>query len=136
MVLQRFQAAKLKLKTSKWELSQKEVKFLGHIVSREGVKTDPDKVQTVRDWVTPRCLTELKSFLGFVGYYRRFCPDHATLTKPLYQLASKNVPFIWTETQENAFQTMKSLMTEAPILAYPDQELGFIVDADSSNFGI
>ena len=74
---------KLKLKPEKCKLFQKEVAYLGHIVSSSGVATDPDKVTAVKNWPTPKCVPEVRSFLGFVGYYRRFCPDFATVAKTL-----------------------------------------------------
>ena len=77
-VLQKFRSAGLKLKPSKCELFQKQVKYLGHVVSASGVSADPDKVKAVHDWKRPTCATELRAFLGFVGYYRRFYPDFAT----------------------------------------------------------
>lgn len=91
-VLQRFRTANLKLKPSKCELLQKEVKFLGYVVSSHGVSTDQDKVRAVREWETPRCQAEVRTFLGFVGYYRKFCPDFATAAKPLNRLTAKGAP--------------------------------------------
>ena len=92
-VFQRFRAARLKLKPSKCQLFQREVSYLGHVVSQDGVATDPEKVEAVRKWASPKCVQEVRSFLGFVGYYRRFCPDFATISRPLNLLTNKETKF-------------------------------------------
>ena len=97
VVLQRFRGANFKLKPSKCELLQKEVRYLGHIVSNEVVKTDPEKVKAVVEWKTPKCTPEVRSFAGFVGYHRRFCPDYATVAKPLNRLTAKGVDLRWLD---------------------------------------
>ena len=132
-VFQRFRAARLKLKPGKCQLFQKEVSYLGHIVSQDGVATDPEKVEAVRNWPSPKCVQEVRSFLGFVGYYRRFCPDFATISRPLNILTSKDSSFKWEQDEENAFQTLKQLLTEAPVLTYPDPSKSYILDTDASN---
>ena len=132
-VFQRFRAARLKLKPGKCRLFQREVNYLGHVVSQTGVATDPDKVDAVRNWPQPRCVQEVRSFLGFVGYYRRFCPDFATTAKPLNVLTSKETAFRWGPDEENAFQELKQRMVEAPILTYPDPSRPYILDTDASN---
>ena len=132
-VFQRFRAARLKLKPGKCQLFQKEVSYLGHVVSQDGVATDPEKVEAVRNWPSPKCVQEVRSFLGFVGYYRRFCPDFATISRPLNLLTSKESSFKWDEEEETAFQTLKRLLTEAPILTYPDPSRPYILDTDASN---
>lgn len=134
-VLQRFRSANLKLKPSKCELFQKSVSFLGHIVSSEGVSTDPKKVEAIQQWPTPRCVTSLRTFLGMVGYYRRFCPDMATIAKPLFRLTSKEVQFIWTAAEQKAFEDLQAKMTSAEILGYPDPQLQYILDTDASGDG-
>ena len=132
-VFQRFRAARLKLKPSKCQLFQKEVAYLGHVVSQDGVATDPDKVEAVRSWPSPKCVQEVRSFLGFVGYYRRFCPDFATISRPLNLLTSKESSFKWEQEEEDAFQTLKQLLMEAPVLTYPDPSKPYILDTDASN---
>ena len=135
-VLERFKGANLKLKPSKCELLQQEVKFLGHIVSKDGVKTDPDKIKAVKEWKQPTCQTEVRTFLGFLGYYRRFCPDYATIARPLNQLTAKGVKFQWTAAEEHAFQTLREYLITAPVLAYPDPKLPYTLDTDASLDGI
>ena len=92
-VCQRFRSAQLK--PEKCQLFQREVHYLGHVVSRHGVATDPAKIKAVQSWKPPRCTQEVKSFLGFVGYYRRFCLDFATIARPLNVLSSKEAKFQW-----------------------------------------
>lgn len=135
-VLERFKNANLKLKPSKCELLKKEVRYLGHIVSSEGVKTDPEKIKAVREWKTPTCRSELSSFLGFVGYYRRFCADYATIASPLNRLTSKKVQFEWNSEADDAFKKLKEIMTTPPTLAYPDPKEQYILDTDASLDGV
>ena len=92
-VCKQFRLAQLKLRPEKCQLFQREVHYLRHVVSQHGVATDPAKIAAVQDWKTPRCTQEVKSFLGFVGYYRWFCPDFATIARPLNVLSSKEVRF-------------------------------------------
>ena len=132
VVLERFKGANLKLKPSKCELLQKEVKFLGHVVNSEGVSTDPDKVRAVREWKTPKCSDETRSFLGFVGYYRKFCPDYATAAKPLNKIAAKGATFKWGAEEQEAFDKLRGFIMESPVLAYPDFTKDFLVDTDAS----
>ena len=132
-VCQRFRSAQLKLRPEKCQLFQREVHYLGHVVSQHGVATDPAKIAAVQDWKTPRCTQEVKSFLGFVGYYRRFCPDFATIARPLNVLSSKEVRFQWGVEEETAFQRLKTLLIEAPVLTYPDPSRQYILDTDASN---
>ena len=106
--------------------------YLEHVVSRHGVATDPAKIEAVQSWKTPRCTQEVKSFLGFVGHYRRFCPDFATLARPLNVLSSKEVKFQWGDKEE-AFQRLKTLLIEAPVLTYPDPSRQYILDTAASN---
>ena len=129
---QRFRSAQLKLRPEKCQLFQREVHYLGHVVSRHGVATDPAKIEAVQSWKTPRCTQEVKSFLGFVGHYRRFCPDFATLARPLNVLSSKEVKFQWGDKEET-FQRLKTLLIEAPVLTYPDPSRQYILDTAASN---
>jgi hypothetical protein len=94
-VLQRLETAGLKLKPSKCELLQKEVKFLGHVVGAGGVSTDPAKVEAVEKWATPTTVKELKSFLGMVGYYHHYVKDFATVARPLTRLMAQDVAWEW-----------------------------------------
>ena len=134
----------LKLKPSKCHFLRKEVKYLGHVVSEEGVATDPEKIAAVRDWPIPKTKKEVRSFLGFTGYYRRFIRDYAKKANPLFALVgSKVVPGkrsavtdVWTPQCQEAFQCLKETLISAPILAYPDFELPFILQTDASLSGL
>ena len=119
-VCQRFRSARSKLRPEKCQLFQREVHYLDHVVSRHGIATDPAKISSVKDWKTPRCTQEVKSFLGFVGYYRRICSDFATIAWLLNVLSSKETKFQWGAPEQTAFQRLKALLIEAPVLTYPD----------------
>jgi hypothetical protein len=103
----------------------KEVPFLGHIISAEGIAVDPNKVQEVLDWKSLRSVTQICSFLGLAGYYRRFIPKFSKIVKPMTKLLEKE-----------AFLTLKKLLTTAPVLAQPDIEKPFDMYCDASGTGI
>ena len=141
-VFKKLARAGLKLKPSKCEFFKKRIKYLGHIVSEEGVSTDPQKVEAVLNWPVPRTVHDVRAFLGFVGYYRRFIKGFSKaallLRKLLIGLESqgkktaKHTPVDWGEEEQIAFDTLKSLCCKAPILAYPNYKLPFILHTDSS----
>jgi len=132
-VFDRLQAAGLKLKPSKCALLQQAVKYLGHVVGRDGVTTDPEKVRAVRDWAIPVDLLELRAFLGLVGYYRQYIPDFAGIAQPLNRLTAKGVRWQWMHTEQQAFSHLKDCLVKAPILVYPDPAKEYILDTDASN---
>ena len=134
-VFTRLRQAGLKLKPSKCTLFAKRVQYLGHVVSDQGVETDETKVQCVRDWPIPHHRKDVRAFLGTCGYYRRFIPNYSEVSRPLSQLSSKQVPFKWDPEAQNAFDRLKECLTQAPILAYPDHSLPFILDTDASQVG-
>jgi len=136
MVFERFRKANLKMKVKKCRLFQPEVAFLGHIVSREGVKCDPAKIEVVANWPHPQSVTEVRSFLGFCTYYRRFIPHFSTVASAMTNLTRKSVAFEWTDECQLAFMRLKSSLMEAPVLAYPREKGQFILDTDASNTGI
>jgi transposase InsO family protein len=135
-VLRRFRAAKLKLKPSKCELLRPQVAYLGHVVSSESISTDPKKIEAVKKWTTPQCQTEVRTFLGFVGYYRRFVNSFASIAKPLSILTGQHVPFQWNSEHQHAFETLRDAMLTAPILAYPNPADEYTLDTDASNDGL
>ena len=126
----------LKLKPVKCNLFQKEVAYLGHIVSQRGISTDPAKTDMVRQWPTPTSATEVRSFLGLASYYRRFMPQFAQVAHPLHQLTERDMDFAWSEACQQAFDQLKTMLTAAPVLAYPQPKGKFILDTDASNHGI
>ena len=135
-VLQRMGEANLKLKTSKCVLFQSSVSFLGHRVSKDGISTDPAKIEKVKEWPAPTNLTETKSFLGLCAYYKNFIPRYGDIARPLNELSRSDVVFEWTDDCQKAFETLKDRLTTAPILAYPDLDAEFILDTDASNYAI
>jgi transposase InsO family protein len=128
--------ASLKLKASKCQLFQGKVKFLDHVISAEGIATDPDKVRIVEDWPRPRNLHEVRSFLGLASYYRRFVTQFADIARPLHLLTNKGQPFVWGEAQEEAFRSLKRFLTSTPVLASPIDDAGYVLDTDASSTGL
>jgi hypothetical protein len=112
-----------------------QVEYLGHIIKGEGVSTDPAKISAVADWVAPTSVKQLRSFLGLTGYYRRFIKNYGLICRPLYDLLKK-VPFLWTETQEAAFCTLKQALISAPVLALPNFSQPFVLETDASGSGL
>ena len=135
-VFLRLRAANLKLHPEKCRLFQREVGYLGHLVSEKGVAPNPEKIQDVLDWPKPRDVKEVRQFLGLTGYYRRFVKGYANIALPLIELTKKGVPFEWSEACELAFDKLKRLLTESPILGYPRDEGALYLDTDASNFAV
>ena len=135
-VFRRLSAAGLKLKPSKCELFKREVTFLGHVVSEKGVKPDPRKVQCVVDWPIPRNTTDIRAFLGLCSYYRRFVQGFSTIASPMNSLLEAGQAFEWTSDCQNAFDTLKTILTSDPVMGYPKDEGLFILDTDASAKGI
>ncbi|KAJ8033437.1 hypothetical protein HOLleu_23675 [Holothuria leucospilota] len=135
-VLGRLRAANLKLSPEKCNLFQPSVTYLGYVVSKKGVATDPQKVTDVKDWPRPQNLTDVRSFLGLCGYYRRFIEGFADIAAPLFKLTEKKQTFDWDTDCETAVQRLKEALTSAPVLAYPNSCGRFILDTDASDFGV
>ena len=128
--------SRLKLKPTKCELLQDEVHYLGHVVSAEGVATDPAKVEAIKKWEPPKDVKGLQAFLGTAGYYRQYLPDFATVAKPLTRLVSGDNLWTWTSDEQTAFQRLKDGLVSAPVLGYPDPKLPYILDTDASAVGV
>uniref|UniRef100_A0AAQ5ZUW2 Reverse transcriptase/retrotransposon-derived protein RNase H-like domain-containing protein n=1 Tax=Amphiprion ocellaris TaxID=80972 RepID=A0AAQ5ZUW2_AMPOC len=146
-VLSRLQQEGLKVKLSKCEFFKKEVKYLGHVISADGVSTDPDKIAAVAGWPHPNTTTEMRSFLGFASYYRRFVQGFAKVAAPLHQLVSEVqraqrwsktqlLADSWTEECEMSFNDLKAKLVSAPVLAYANFSLPFILEIDASFNGL
>lgn len=129
-VLVRFRSAGLKIKPSKCQFLKDQVKYLGHILSREGVRPDPEKLSCVRDYPAPRNAKEVRQFLGLIGYYRRHVAGFAEKAKPLTRLTSSKTAFSWSEEAQKAFVLLKSALTSAPLLRFPDFTKEFILMTD------
>jgi hypothetical protein len=128
-------AQKFYIKMSKCIFAQREVEYLGHVISGKGVATESAKIQAVQQWPTPRNLKELRGFLGLTGYYRKFIMHYGIISKPLSDLLKKSVPFVWTSDTEKAFQQLKGALTRAPVLALPDFSKPFVLETDASDIG-
>ena len=135
-VFDRLRTAGLKLKPRKCKLFATKVEYLGHVVSERGIETDPKKIEIVENWPKPSSVTEVRSFLGFCSYYRRFIEGFAAVAKPLHKLTEKNRTFVWSEECDEAFSKRKVCLTTAPILAHPDFTKPFILDTDASGTAI
>ena len=135
-VFGRLQSAGLKLKPSKCNLFKPEVSFLGHIVGRDGIRTDPVKTEAVRTWGKPRNITDVRSFLGLCSYYRKFIPNFSNISAPLTALNEKGRPFVWGDEQQKAFVELKNRLVTTPILGYPREKGRFILDTDASDTGL
>jgi hypothetical protein len=136
IVLQRLRDHRLYIKFSKCEFWLDSVKFLGHTISSEGISVDPTKVQEVMDWKPPTSVHQIRSFLGLAGYYRRFIPDFSKIAKPMTELLKKKVKFHWDDKCDEAFHTLRKLLTTAPVLAQPDNTQPFDVYCDASGTGL
>lgn len=132
-VLTRISEAGLKIAPKKCHFFQAQVNFLGHIVSKEGVATDPEKTRCVSEWPRPENIKHVRQFLGLCSYYRRYVKDFAQIAKPLHKLTEKDRPFVWTAECQSAFDELKRLLTSSPILAYPIVGTEYVIDSDSSH---
>ena len=136
LVFQRLRESGLKLKPSKCFFFQHQVQYLGHLISREGIATDPAKTDKVSMWPTPSSKRETQRFLGFASYYRRFVKDFAHIARPLHRLTERTASFVWTDECQDTFNQLRQCLCSAPVLAYPDFSRPFILDTDASDVGI
>ncbi|KAG8498747.1 hypothetical protein CXB51_005165 [Gossypium anomalum] len=133
-VLQVLREKELYVKFSKCEFWLREVTFLEYVVSAEGIKVDPHKIEAILEWKSPRSVSEIRSFLGLAGYYRRFVEDFSVMAAPLTKLIRKGVPFVWTEKQQEAFEKLKKVLTEAPVLIQPESGKDFTLKPHEGNY--
>ncbi|KAL0556241.1 hypothetical protein IC582_004752 [Cucumis melo] len=136
MVLQTLRDNKLYAKFSKCEFWLKQVSFLGHVVSKAGVSVDPAKIEAVTGWTRPSTVSEVRSFLGLAGYYRRFVENFSRIATPLTQLTRKGAPFVWSKACEDSFQNLKQKLVTAPVLTVPDGSGSFVIYSDASKKGL
>ncbi|KAK8684186.1 hypothetical protein V6N13_040216 [Hibiscus sabdariffa] len=136
LVLQTLLKNQLYAKLSKCEFWIREVVFLGHVVSSEGIRVDPNKVEAVVNWKQPKSLTEIHSFLGLAGYYRRFVSGFSKVATPLTKLLQKGVKYEWSDARQQAFEKLKEALTNAPVLIQLVLGKEFVVYSDASYVGL
>jgi hypothetical protein len=120
VVLEKLRQNQLYAKFSKCDFWIKEVAFLSHVLTAEGVVVDPAKIETMKEWEQPRNVTDIHSFLKLAGYYHRFIENFSKIAKPMTNLLKKTNEFEWTPKCEHSFQTLKQKLTTTPVLALPD----------------
>ncbi|GJX53160.1 putative nucleotidyltransferase, ribonuclease H [Tanacetum coccineum] len=136
IILALLKKEELYAKFSKCEFWIPKVQFLGHVIDNKGIHVDPAKIESVKDWASPKTPTEIRQFLGLAGYYRRFIEGFSKIAKPMTKLTQKKVKFEWGDKQEAAFQLLKQKLCSAPILALPEGSEDFIVYCDASKKGL
>ena len=136
LVLERIDNAGLKLKPSKCHLVRQEVEYLGHVITPNGMLPNHKLIQAIQAFTTPVNVKETRQFLGLASYYRRFVPEFAKVARPLHALTRKETPFVWTAACQTAFDHLKCLLVQTPILAYPDFSKGFVLETDASKSGL
>jgi len=135
-VFLRLRGASLKINPKKCSLFSREVKYLGHIISEKGIATDPEKTSAIENWPIPKNKKQVRSFLGFCSYYRRFVKGFSSEAKPLFKLTENHTKFIWTDSCQKAFISLKRVLISSPVLSFPIEEEEFILDTDASNHGL
>ena len=113
-----------------------ELRFFGYVVTSQGIEVDPAKIEAIENWPQPKTVTQVRSFLGLAGFYRRFVRDFSTIAAPLNELTKKDVPFLWGTAQEEAFSVLKDKLTHAPLLQLPDFNKTFELECDASGIGL
>lgn len=135
-VLQLLLRDQWKVKLSKCELAQNQIAYLGHIISANGVATDPAKITAIEHWKTPTSAKELRSFLGLAGFYRKFVRHFGMISRPLFDLLKKHTLFVWTPEHQKAFELLKQTLMSAPVLALPDFTKPFCIYTDACQTGV
>jgi hypothetical protein len=135
LVLNTLRNHELRAKLSKCSFGQSQVEYLGHIISSSGVATDPSKIQDILNWDKPITVKKLRGFLGLTGYYRRFIKGYATICQPLFAALKKD-NFHWGPEQQRAFDTLKQVMSNPPLLRLPDFTKPFTLETDACASGL
>ncbi|MDO9013470.1 MAG: RNase H-like domain-containing protein [Polynucleobacter sp.] len=135
-VLQRLREHGLFAKLAKCHFCLPEIKFLGHVVTKDGIRTDNEKVRAMSEFPEPQCTSDVRRFLGLAGYYRRFVNDFARIAQPLFKLLEQKQAWEWGTESQQAFTQLKSALATAPVLAFPDFNRHFKLDTDASGIGI
>ncbi|GJX84043.1 putative reverse transcriptase domain-containing protein, partial [Tanacetum coccineum] len=136
LILKLLKEEELYAKFSKCEFWLSKVQFLGHVIDSKGIHVDPAKIESIKDWASPKTPTEIRQFLGLAGYYRRFIKSLSKIARPMTKLTQKSVKFDWGEKAEAAFQLLKQKLCSAPILALPKGSENFVVYCDASYKGL
>jgi hypothetical protein len=135
-ILCKLKEMNLKLNPNKCCFAAKSITFLGHVVSKEGTRPDPGKIEAVLHFPTPRIVTSVRSLLGLIGYYRKYIRGYSRLVGPLFELTRKDVAFVWDVGCQHAFQALKVALVDAPVLTRPDFRRTFWQDVDWSPKGV
>ena len=133
-IFTRLKKAGLKLKLEKCCFFKKHIQYLGHLISADGIQPLPEKLESIAKMPAPKNPKEVKQFLRLVGYYRKFVPRFADISRVLTHLTKKNVEFKWTPECENCFQILKEFLQQAPILRYPDPQASYTLYTDASKY--
>ena len=136
LIFDRLRKANLKAKPTKCRFGTNSVKYLGHILSSEGILPNPEKIKVIVDFPVPQTPKQVRSFLGIANYYRRFIDKYSTISAPLTALLRKDAEFKWTEECSEAFEKLKIILTSPPVLVFPDLNKDFVVTTDASNKAI
>ncbi|GJU45351.1 putative reverse transcriptase domain-containing protein [Tanacetum coccineum] len=136
LILELLKKEELDAKFSKCDFWLSKVQFLGYVINSEGIHVDPAKIESIKDWESPKTPTEIRQFLGLAGYYRRFIEGFFKIAKPMTKLTQKSVKFNWGEKEETAFQALKKKLCSASILALPEGSENFVVYCDASHKGL
>jgi hypothetical protein len=136
IVLGKLRQQQLYAKFNKCEFWMEEVTFLSHVLSAEGVAIDPSKIEAVSKLQSPKSVTEICSFLGLAGYYRRFIENFSKIAKLMIELLKSNTPYVWSDKCEASFQELKTHLTTTPVLTLPDASKDFVVYCDASRQGL
>jgi hypothetical protein len=131
MVLQVLRENQLYAELRKFSFYQEKTHYLGNIISKDGIVVDPEKIEAIREWSVPKNVTEVKPFMGIVGYYKRFIAGFSRIAHPITSLQRKEKKFRWTEECEERFQQLKQLLTSSPILRIADLNEDFLVCTDA-----
>ena len=134
LIFQRLREVDLKLKMEKCSFLRKHIQYLGHIVSGDGIKPIPEKVSAIQQMPRPYTPKEVKQFLGLVGYYRKFIPHYADIARPLHALTRKDTAFEWSDICQRSFDLLKAMVSEEPILVYPDPSKPYVLFMDASKY--
>ena len=135
-VMSRLRKANWKLEPDKCELLKREVIYLGHIISEQGIKPDPKKIEAVKEFPRPKNIKNIRQFLGLAGYYRKFIKDFAKISKSLTRLLQNDEPFNWTDEVNISFIKLKEALCSAPALIFPDLTQPFIITTDASGYAV